>query len=1067
MKRLCGMGVVAPLALLLVLMIQPIQLVQAQTIQPVQATPIQGFQATPIQGFQATTIQGFQAPWSPTGSMNTARVSHAAVLLPNGKVLAAGGNTVNGTVASAELYDAATGTWSQTASMTTARYAPTATLLPNGTVLIAGGCAFSTCLASAELYDPTTGTWTPTGSMSTARGVHTATLLSNGKVLVAAGLAINGGFVGTAELYDPAAGTWSSAGALTTARVGPKAVLLKDGRVLVTGGLAICCYVGTATAELYDPATNSWTAAGSMGTARYDHVAALLPSGKVLVAGGQSSNLVAPTNSAEVYDPIADTWSATGSMSSARNQSFTATPLPTGDVVVAGGDSAGTSEVYSPTAGTWSTLLVMTTARVRHTATLLSNGQVLVTGGGDSTGATLASAELSGTATTPSAAISIQPPTAQVTQGATTTEDVQAAITGGNLGAWTVDVTYDPTQLQPTGCTSSATVASVCNTAFSATKVRVTGANASGLTGTQSLASITFKAIGSVPGATTSLTPTVVTLTDNLGNPLTSTVSAAQLTLIANTTTTLASSANPAVSGQPVTLTASVASGATPVSTGSVTFQEGTTVLAPPTPVDVSGQVSFTTAALPVGTHTIVATYSSSSSAFNPSSATLTETVNKASTTSSVVSSAIASGYGQPVTFTVNVAAVAPGAGTPTGSVTFQDGLTSLGIAASLTGGSAQLTTSALAAGSHTITAVYSGDPNFNASTSSALVETVNQASTTTAVSSSKNPSIVGDPLTFTAQVSPATATGTVQFQIDNTNVGSPVPLSAGTATSPSISTLAFGNHAVTAVYAGDANYSTSTGTLSGGQQVNGLPGDVNLDGQVNSVDALCILRNVAGLAFTTACPQEPAAIFDVDRSGTVDSIDALCVLRAVAAGVSVTTICPPPFIAAALQPVTAPATTASPATSTTSSPSVAATGAPAGGAGGTPKPSAQVSVQPSSVLVARGASTTVQVQASATAGLGAWTVDVTYDPTLVKVTGCTPSVGSAVCNPAFAPNTIRITGASATALSGPQTLAKVTFTAVGASGSSSTVGLAVKTFATATGAPLSPTISTGKIRIK
>ena len=108
-------------------------------------------------------------------------------MLPNGKVLVAGGYDGSGSLASAELYDPASGTWTATGSLATARYAHTATLLPNGKVLVAGGYDGSGILASAELYDPASGTWTATGSLATARDDHTATLLPNGKVLVAGG----------------------------------------------------------------------------------------------------------------------------------------------------------------------------------------------------------------------------------------------------------------------------------------------------------------------------------------------------------------------------------------------------------------------------------------------------------------------------------------------------------------------------------------------------------------------------------------------------------------------------------------------------------------------------------------------------------------------------------------------------------------------------------------------------------------------------------------------------------------------------------------------------------------
>src|SRR5262249_5248418 len=162
--------------------------------------------------------------WSVTGNLNASRIFHTTTLLPNGKILVAGGYTkdhvpigsivysVPVSLNGAELYDPATETWSITASLNTARNSHTATLLPNGKVLVVAGgywsgtpcpCSFNN-LNSAELYDPATGTWSITASLITARNSHTATLLPNGKVLVVAG-----GYLNSAELYDPATGTWS------------------------------------------------------------------------------------------------------------------------------------------------------------------------------------------------------------------------------------------------------------------------------------------------------------------------------------------------------------------------------------------------------------------------------------------------------------------------------------------------------------------------------------------------------------------------------------------------------------------------------------------------------------------------------------------------------------------------------------------------------------------------------------------------------------------------------------------------------------------------------------------
>src|SRR5205814_888949 len=156
---------------------------------------------------------------------------------------------------------------------------------------------------------------------------------------------------------------------------------------------------------------------------------------------------------------------------------------------------------------------------------------------------------------------------------------------------------------------------------------------------------------------------------------------------------------------------------------------------------------------------------------FNASSSSnFTQTVNKANTSSAVTSSVNPSVFGQAVTFTATVTATAPGTGTPTGTVIFRDGGTPIGTN-TLSSGQATFTTSSLSAASHTITVVYNGDANFNTSTSPNLTQTVNNANTTTAITSSGNPSCFGQAITFTATVSAVapgsgTPTGTVQFRI-------------------------------------------------------------------------------------------------------------------------------------------------------------------------------------------------------------------------------------------------------------------------------------------------------------
>ncbi len=137
----------------------------------------------------------------------------------------------------------------------------------------------------------------------------------------------------------------------------------------------------TATAERYHLATGTWSPVASMHVPRYGHTATLLPSGKVLVVGGDQLG----TGDPEVYDPAADTWISTAPMT-ARRYAHTATLLPSGKVLVVGGVSyAGalineTTELYDPATNAWSLGAPLSTARFSHTATLLPSGQILVTG---------------------------------------------------------------------------------------------------------------------------------------------------------------------------------------------------------------------------------------------------------------------------------------------------------------------------------------------------------------------------------------------------------------------------------------------------------------------------------------------------------------------------------------------------------------------------------------------------------------------------------------------------------------------------------------------------------------
>ena len=280
--------------------------------------------------------------------------------------------------------------------------------------------------------------------------------------------------------------------------------------------------------------------------------------------------------------------------------------------------------------------------------------------------------------------------------------------------------------------------------------------------------------------------------------------------------TSLASSLNPSLYGQGVTFTATVSSDAgTPA--GTVTFLDGGAPLG--TGTLAGGVATLGTSALLGGSHSITAVYAGDASFAASTSAAVSQVVNKAVTTAAVALTAGSnpSIFGAALTFT---ATVSSSAGVPTGVVVFRDGPSALGAPVPLSGGVATFTTAALAGGAHTLRVDYSGDNNFAVSTSPPLPQTVNPAATGVALGSSLNPSTYAQPVTFTATVSPVVSntsgapTGTVTFKDGSAQLGAPVALVNGVA-SLTTATLSGGTHAIRAVYGGDTNFSSASGTLS------------------------------------------------------------------------------------------------------------------------------------------------------------------------------------------------------------------------------------------------------------
>ena len=323
--------------------------------------------------------------FSPTSPLTVGRVSHTTTLLPDGRILVAGGYEAD---SSAEVRSATDGTFEPTLGTTlkVPRHHHTATLLDNGRVLLVGGKDAQ----SAEVWDPNTEGFTSLGPLVEYRSNHTATLLSDGRVLIV------GGYDGpaAAELFDPDTGRFSPAGSLAHVRGHHRAALLSDGRVLIVGG--------PAEAELWDPETMAFSPAGSLAQSRWWGTATALPDDRVLVIGGFAGEAFGegdgPVPTAELWDPRKHSFTPAGSLLEARGH-HTATLLDDGRILVVGGGDGPdaptrSAELWDPATLTFSAADSLADARGGHTATLLPDHRVLVIGGYGAGDIPLASTEI-------------------------------------------------------------------------------------------------------------------------------------------------------------------------------------------------------------------------------------------------------------------------------------------------------------------------------------------------------------------------------------------------------------------------------------------------------------------------------------------------------------------------------------------------------------------------------------------------------------------------------------------------------------------------------------------------
>jgi hypothetical protein len=290
----------------------------------------------------------------------------------------------------ATVPDVPTGTWLSAPDFGAIPVGAASTVLPDGRLVVAGGSSAGKLGAGVAIYDPASETWQSAGRLALARSGHTATALEDGHVLIAGG-STSEGVTSLLEIYDPATGVSSAVGAMALARVNHAAAALKDGRVLIVGGAESSGGASLALAEVYDPATGTGSMlAQSMRFSRAKHTATTLLDGHVLIVGGSNFNALGQLQdlpSAEIYDPELNIFYETEWMTAPRSGHLAMLLPHSNTVLIAGGSSNGNALASAEQYAHWSQTFLrygadMSAARVGAIGVPTSKAGVVLIGGG-------------------------------------------------------------------------------------------------------------------------------------------------------------------------------------------------------------------------------------------------------------------------------------------------------------------------------------------------------------------------------------------------------------------------------------------------------------------------------------------------------------------------------------------------------------------------------------------------------------------------------------------------------------------------------------------------------------